>query len=125
MLPPCGTRVLCRREKTLGTVGKLPADLADMAGIVEADAEDLVGVGNDRIELDLVEREVAPGALGGGGQLAGSALAAMASRRLGQRDDSPCRQIDDAAVDDRAEFGCARMAKTDQPHGCDPMPTLA
>ena len=86
-----------------GHGGKLPADLADVARIVEADAEDLVGVGDDRFELDIVELEVGRRTLGGRRQLAqGLGRDDLAQARPARR--KPRRQIDDAAVDDRAEF---------------------
>ena len=108
-------RVVQAREDA-GHGRQLAADLADMARIVEADAEDLVGIGDHRLQLDVVERQVGRGALECRCQLA-QRLARDCHAQAGPARRCPRRQIDNTALDDRANLGCARMAKTDQPHG--------
>src|SRR5215475_2575048 len=108
-------RVVQAREHA-GHGRQLAADLARMAGVVQADTEDLVGIGNDRLKLDLVELEVGRGALGGGRKL----TERLCGNRLAQIGPAS-RQIDDAAIDDGADLGRARMAKTDHSHGPDPL----
>ena len=111
MLPPCGTSVLCRREKMLGTVGSVRPHLADVADVIEADAEDLVRVRDHRQQLDLIETEIGcriPGRCCDVRKTLGCNGVAQAR---GQR-----AEIDDATVDEHPEFRCVRMAKTNQPH---------
>jgi hypothetical protein len=83
-----------------------------MALVVEADAQDLAGIRNDRQELDLVELEVRFGALHCGRERAERSGCDRLPQTAAARGE-PARELDDAAVDDGTELGHTRMAKTD------------